>query len=95
MHEVFRLRKWGLPTRSENINLRNPLACPLPSTMPRVQKLSKPRHDPLHAQLADDEVEARYGRISQPGKRKKSKRSADDEDGAEVRSILLLDARSS
>lgn len=58
--------------------------------MPRVQKPSKPRHDPLHAQLAEDEVEARYGRISQPGKRKKSKRSTDDEDGAEVRSILLL-----
>ncbi|TEB35541.1 cell adhesion protein byn-1 [Coprinellus micaceus] len=59
--------------------------------MPRVQKPSKPRHDPLHAQLAEDEVEARYGRISQPGKRKKSKRSTDDEDGAEA----ILDPKTS
>lgn len=56
--------------------------------MPRVQKSSKPRHDPLHAQLADDEVEARYGRISQPGKRKKSKRTEED-DTAEVRFVSL------
>lgn len=57
--------------------------------MPRAQKPQKPRHDPLHAQLAEDEVEAKYGRISQPGRRKKSKKSADEEDGAEVRYPLL------
>jgi len=47
--------------------------------MPRAQKSSKPRHDPLHVQLDEDEVEAKYGRISLPGKRKKSRRSDDDE----------------
>ncbi|KAH6915219.1 cell adhesion protein byn-1 [Coprinopsis sp. MPI-PUGE-AT-0042] len=48
--------------------------------MPRAQKPSKPRHDPLHVQLDEDEVNSKYGRISQPGKRKKSKRADQDED---------------
>lgn len=55
--------------------------------MPRAQKSSgKSRHDPLLVQLDEDEVEAKYGRISQPGKRKKSKINSrnDDEDSSEV-----------
>jgi essential nuclear protein 1 len=53
--------------------------------MPRVQKSSgKTRHDPLHVQLGEDEVHAKYGNVSQPGKRKKSRKSADHEDDTEV-----------
>ncbi|KAJ3503271.1 hypothetical protein NLJ89_g8507 [Agrocybe chaxingu] len=60
--------------------------------MPRTPKFSgKSRHDPLIVQLDEDEVEAKYGRISQPGKRKKSRRSNADEDSAEV----ILDPKTS
>ncbi|KAF8974715.1 cell adhesion protein byn-1 [Flammula alnicola] len=61
--------------------------------MPRAAKSSgKQRHDPLLAQLDEDEVEARYGRISQPGKRKKSRTSSNiDEDSSEV----ILDPKTS
>ncbi|KII96008.1 hypothetical protein PLICRDRAFT_98163 [Plicaturopsis crispa FD-325 SS-3] len=54
--------------------------------MPRANKPSgKTRHDPLHVQLDDDAVEAKYGRVSQPGKRKKSKKgTTDEEDGGEA-----------
>jgi len=47
--------------------------------MPRAQKpTSKPKHDPLHVQLHEDSVHAKYGDVSQPGKRKKSKRDKSD-----------------
>ncbi|TFK29267.1 cell adhesion protein byn-1 [Coprinopsis marcescibilis] len=59
--------------------------------MPRVQKPSKPRHGPLHVQLDEDELEGKYGRISQPGKRKKSKQGSDNEDNAEA----ILDPKTS
>ncbi|KAG1902909.1 Bystin-domain-containing protein [Suillus fuscotomentosus] len=49
--------------------------------MPRVQKSVKPRHDPLHAQLDVDEQQAKYGRVSQPGKRTKRQKSSSDEEG--------------
>lgn len=58
--------------------------------MPRATKPSgKTRHDPLHVQLDDDELHAKYGRVSQPGKRKKSKKS-DREDGEDSEVSLLL-----
>jgi len=50
-----------------------------PSTMPRVQKTGKTRNDPLLVQLDEDSSYAKYGRVSQPGKRKKA-RKQDDED---------------
>jgi essential nuclear protein 1 len=56
--------------------------------MPRAQKSGKSRHDPLLVQLDDDEVEAKYGRISQPGKRKKSRINTSEEESGEVKSIL-------
>ncbi|KAG5654650.1 hypothetical protein H0H81_009898 [Sphagnurus paluster] len=60
--------------------------------MPRAGKPGKPRHDPLLAQLNEDEVQAKYGRISEPGKRKKSSRkSANEDDSAEV----ILDPKTS
>ncbi|KAH8986300.1 Bystin-domain-containing protein [Lactarius akahatsu] len=62
--------------------------------MPRIQKPSpgKSRHDPLHVDIAADDVYAKYGNVSKPGKRKKSRHSKhDDEDGAEA----ILDPKSS
>lgn len=60
--------------------------------MPRTQKPSgKTRHDPLHIQLDEDEVQAKYGRLSQPGKRKKSRKSlTEDDENAEVRFTIRL-----
>lgn len=52
--------------------------------MPRVQKSVKQRHDPLHAQLDVDEAQAKYGRVSQPGKRAKRQKSSGDEESSEV-----------
>ncbi|CCM04037.1 uncharacterized protein FIBRA_06195 [Fibroporia radiculosa] len=61
--------------------------------MPRASKTgSKQRHDPLHVQLNEDEINAKYGRISRPGKRSKSKgRVEDDEEGGEI----ILDPKTS
>ncbi|KAJ6567281.1 Bystin-domain-containing protein [Mycena vulgaris] len=59
--------------------------------MPATRKSSgKSRHDPLLVQLGGDEVEAKYGRVSQPGKRKKSKNTP-EEDASEV----ILDPKTS
>ncbi|KAI9448553.1 Bystin-domain-containing protein [Lactarius indigo] len=62
--------------------------------MPRIQKPSagKSRHDPLHVDIAADDICAKYGNVSKPGKRKKSRHSThDDEDGGEA----ILDPKSS
>jgi essential nuclear protein 1 len=61
--------------------------------MPRAQRPSngKSRHDPLLAQLDEDEANAKYGHISQPGKRKKSRRNSNiDEDLSEVLHIFVM-----
>ncbi|KAJ4000521.1 Bystin-domain-containing protein [Lentinula boryana] len=55
--------------------------------MPRVTKSSgKTRHDPLLVQLDEDQQAAKYGRISEPGKRKKSSKNLlqHDEDSEAV-----------
>uniref|UniRef100_A0A0W0G4A6 Beta-glucuronidase C-terminal domain-containing protein n=1 Tax=Moniliophthora roreri TaxID=221103 RepID=A0A0W0G4A6_MONRR len=54
--------------------------------MPRTSKPSgKSRHNPLLVQIGEDELEAKYGRTPQPGRRKKSQKSSDiDEDGEAV-----------
>ena len=55
--------------------------------MPRIHKTStgKSRHDPLHVDIAADDTYAKYGDVSKPGRRKKSRRGEhDDEDGGEV-----------
>jgi essential nuclear protein 1 len=53
--------------------------------MPATRKPSKKaRHDPLLVDLGGDEVEAKYGRVSEPGKRKKSKNTTQDDDPSEV-----------
>ena len=67
--------------------------------MPRTSRTSeKARHDPLLVQLKEDEIHAKYGRVSQPGKRKKTGKSSGEELG-EVSSFsfandVLLDAKS-
>ncbi|KAJ3743452.1 Bystin-domain-containing protein [Lentinula detonsa] len=51
--------------------------------MPRVTKSSgKTRHDPLLVQLDEDQQAAKYGRISEPGKRKKSSKNSDEDSEA-------------
>ncbi|KAF8845593.1 Bystin-domain-containing protein [Paxillus ammoniavirescens] len=59
--------------------------------MPRVQKSQKPRHDPLLAQLNDDELYEKYGRVTQPGKRTKSRSIPREDDNDEV----ILDPKTS
>ncbi|KAJ7873387.1 Bystin-domain-containing protein [Mycena olivaceomarginata] len=67
--------------------------------MPATRKPStKSRHDPvvaktsLLAQLGDDELQAKYGRVSQPGKRKKQfKNNAGEDDSSET----ILDPKTS
>ncbi|CAK5276085.1 unnamed protein product [Mycena citricolor] len=61
----------------------------MPATRKASSSTGKSRHDPLLVQLGDDEIEARYGRVSQPGKRKK--KNARDEDDSEV----ILDPKTS
>ncbi|THG99564.1 hypothetical protein EW026_g2814 [Hermanssonia centrifuga] len=59
--------------------------------MPRVQKPSgKTRHDPLHIQLGEDEQNAKFGKITRPGKRRKSQ-GVDAEENGEV----ILDPKTS
>ncbi|KAK7061360.1 Bystin-domain-containing protein [Favolaschia claudopus] len=65
--------------------------------MPATRKPSaKSRHDPLLAktsllaQLGDDELEAKYGRVSQPGKRKNKSKNKDDDS-----SETILDPKTS
>lgn len=59
--------------------------------MPRTKNSSgKVRHDPLLVQLDEDKQEEKYGHLSQPGKRKKSKHSSTkDEASGEVPSFTM------
>ncbi|KAH9843704.1 cell adhesion protein byn-1 [Rhodofomes roseus] len=57
--------------------------------MPRATKpTGKSRHDPLHVQIGEDEVYAKYGRVSHPGKRSKAK-GRTDEDGEDSGEVIL------
>lgn len=52
--------------------------------MPRTLKpTAKPRHDPLHRDIAADDLHEKYGTVSKPGRRKKT-RSADEDGSREV-----------
>ncbi|KAI5124820.1 hypothetical protein M0805_005450 [Coniferiporia weirii] len=60
--------------------------------MPRASKpTGKTRHDPLHVQLKEDEIIEKYGDVSRPGKRRKSKKAEDDGEDGEV----ILDPKTS
>ncbi|KAH8105490.1 cell adhesion protein byn-1 [Cristinia sonorae] len=57
--------------------------------MPRANKpTGKSRHDPLHVQLGEDEIHAKYGKISKPDRRRKSKGPSDEADEAGGDAIL-------
>ncbi|KAI0069189.1 cell adhesion protein byn-1 [Artomyces pyxidatus] len=61
--------------------------------MPRAQKpTGKSRHDPLHVEIGEDEVLAKYGDVSKPGKRKKARHS---QAGPEEDGETILDPRTS
>ncbi|KAG7096604.1 hypothetical protein E1B28_004021 [Marasmius oreades] len=60
--------------------------------MPRTSKSStKSRHNPLIAQIGEDELLAKYGHVSQPGRREKSRQFKDNSEDEEV----ILDPKSS
>ena len=68
-------------------------ASPSSPPMPRAQKsMGKTRHDPLHVQIGADEVQEKYGRLSRPGKRRKSRPSGpdDEEENGEVRPLSSM-----
>jgi essential nuclear protein 1 len=52
--------------------------------MPRSLKPSqKARHDPLHRDIAADDLHEKYGNVSKPGRRTKTRRANEhDEDGS-------------
>jgi essential nuclear protein 1 len=53
--------------------------------MPRAGKPVKQRHDPLHADVEQDDALRKYGRVTKPGKRKTKQ---EDEDGENVSGIF-------
>lgn len=58
--------------------------------MPRSAKpTGKTRHDPLHVQLKEDELFEKYGNVSHPGKRKKSKKDDDEALPGDVSTCML------
>ncbi|KAJ7667609.1 Bystin-domain-containing protein [Mycena polygramma] len=57
----------------------------------RKKTSTKARHDPLLVELGGDDLEAKYGRVSQPGKRKKAKTAAREDDPSET----ILDPKTS
>ncbi|TCD70471.1 snoRNA-binding rRNA-processing protein [Steccherinum ochraceum] len=63
--------------------------------MPRATKpTGKTRHDPLHVQLGEDEQHAKYGKISKPERRRKSKGTSEDNDD-EPGGDVILDPKTS
>ncbi|KAL5530016.1 ENP1 [Sanghuangporus sanghuang] len=64
--------------------------------MPRVPKpTGKTRHDPLHVQLKEDELVEKYGNVSHPGKRKKSRKSKSEDNEEEGGGEIILDPKTS
>ncbi|EIW62156.1 cell adhesion protein byn-1 [Trametes versicolor FP-101664 SS1] len=60
--------------------------------MPKAPRApAKAKHDPLYVQLGEDEAHAKYGRVSQPGRRKRSKTNEDEEESGEA----ILDPKTS
>jgi hypothetical protein len=57
---------------------------PFIETMPRVQKPSKPRHDPLHVEIEADSSVRQFGRVTKPGKRRAGRDDEDEVEGVSV-----------
>jgi essential nuclear protein 1 len=55
----------------------------MPKSVPKTTD-KKIRHQPLHVEIDQDNDAAKYGRISQPGKRRRSRKSEDEEREDEV-----------
>jgi hypothetical protein len=84
MFSLASLHKQSIIKKSPNrVKTLSPLP---PTTMPRVQKKSRNSHNPLIVQLDEDSSYAKYGRVTQAGKRKKSKKEVDDLDEENVQS---------
>ncbi|KAH8118551.1 Bystin-domain-containing protein [Phellopilus nigrolimitatus] len=61
--------------------------------MPRASKpTGKTRHDPLLVQLKEDELQEKYGNVSRPGKRTKSRKAGD---GNDENDEIILDPKTS
>lgn len=59
------------------------------SKMPRTLKPTpKSRHDPLHRDIAADDQYAKYGNVSKPGRRKKTRQHDEDGDGSAEVALL-------
>lgn len=57
--------------------------------MPRTTtKKTTARHDPLHHVIGKDDELEKYGRVSQPGRRKKSRKGSDEGPADEVHDLL-------
>jgi essential nuclear protein 1 len=72
--------------------------------MPRAtaKATGKTRHDPLLVQLHEDDVEAKYGRVSKPGKRQKGRTSSgkgheqdENDPNGEADGTTILDPKTS
>jgi essential nuclear protein 1 len=60
--------------------------------MPRALKQSeKPRQAPLHVQIDEDKLLQKYGRVTQPGKRRKQRADRTEDDNSET----ILDPKTS
>ena len=57
----------------------------MPKSVPKTADQKK-RHQPLHVEIDQDNDTAKYGRVSQPGKRRRSRKNGDEEREDEVRS---------
>jgi essential nuclear protein 1 len=65
--------------------------------MPRTTKSpsGKNRHDPLLVQLREDDIEAKYGRVSQPGRRAKRATRRDSTGAGDESGETILDPKTS
>jgi essential nuclear protein 1 len=66
-------------------------------TMPRTttKATGKSRHDPLLVQLREDDEEAKYGRVSKPGRRAKDRGKAGTDADAPADDSTILDPKTS
>ena len=55
----------------------------MPKSVPKAAD-KKIRHQPLHVEIDQDNDMAKYGRVSHPGKRRRSRKNEDEEREDEV-----------
>ena len=71
--------------KSTRVRICSPRIFQSSAKMPKANRATgKTRHDPLYVQLKEDELHEKYGTVSQPGKRKKTRNSeVNEEEGGE------------